>query len=592
MRAHARTALAAGVSLLLGVFLFVFPVQSASAEGSGLCSICNPTGVELEAELAGGGGAGDGAGTLSAADRATSDQLLAQLNDPTAPSGVSGDLAGGPLTAAADVATSDAAGGAAGWSWKTLGLGLLGFGLTGTAGMVLDGSGGGYAGLPTPGGSGTVSGYPLYGVTAAPLGISVTSSSGSYATAVSVTYPGGWVQDNQYVYCTPFASAAMSAANMAFDRSSSYGSAYGGSYYADPAPTSGVADCSAHPGTKLDGVFEFGHVGSTYYAGTYETPAPSGGTTPVRWVEQTITCTASDGSTVTSTIDGPPSDFSSPVPIAGLTCPDGSTASAWSAKVKTSGAPDVDLGTVTNPASDSAHDLAGCAAIGVVCQLKLQYRTSTTSSTWLDCEVGKTGPCTQWARDPDKLKNYRCEYGTDAAGWHLVTLASCSTLSSAYQPNPTRTPYDPGAGQPTPSGSCEIGWGDLLTGQVVEKAVGCALSWAFVPDATTLQETQAQLSDSFDSSVLGQAKTTLTNAVGPLTTAPSGSAGDCHGPSVSLTWVNDAFTTPVHPLDVCDGLPKKIHDWALPLVLIFLWGAALMSSWFFIAQAFDLGQES
>jgi hypothetical protein len=187
-------------------------------------------------------------------------------------------------------------------------------------------------------------------------------------------------------------------------------------------------------------------------------------------------------------------------------------------------------------------------------------------------------------------KDYRCTFGTGEI-WSVVGLASCNIAKRAYDPNPPtdpQPPFDPTP--PGPNGGCDIGWGDLLNGSIVFKAVGCAMSWAFVPTDTTLETSFTEISTAAGDTAFGEVSTAVDNFISPIVSLPAGSSAGCQGPEVSLTWVNSRFSDPIYPLDVCAGLPKKIHDWALPLILIGMWGAALMSSWFFVAQAFGMAQ--
>lgn len=570
---RAATGIAGVLAFLLGAWIFVFPVQASPLTGGGgLCSICTPTGVELEAELAGGG-------SWSAADQTAYDSAAyayqqAQLGTTSAATEPFGPLTG---------ATSSVTGGTSGWSWSTLGVQALGFGLTGVLDWVLHGTSGAISALPSGTAGGGQDAAPWstspYTGAAPPLQITGTDN------VTGVTLPAGTSADVYYISRSAVTATGHSW-GASFALHAWQGDAgYAGSYfnYVRSVSSTGLNTWSNYGSSYYVAIKYFGSPsGIAFYA--YASPTPT--TTPDRWVEQTITCTTSGGGTVTSTVTGPVSDFSHDVNVAGLSCPSGSTASSWSAKVKTTGGSDTDLGGVTNPGASSAASLNSCAT--TVCSLKLQYATNAT--TWTDCTVGVTGPCTKWASDPNKTQDFRCEYGASST-WTVVALSSCSILSNAFQPNPTQTPYTGPTQDPTQDG-CQLSWSDVLSGAVVYKAVGCALRWAFVPDAGTLQATQTSLSTSFGSSVLGQTSTVIQNVAGPFTTVPSGTSAGCQGPSVSLTWVNSAFTTPVHPIDVCSGVAKKIHDWAEPFILLLMWGAAVFSAWFFIAQAFDVSQGS
>lgn len=308
---------------------------------------------------------------------------------------------------------------------------------------------------------------------------------------------------------------------------------------------------------------------------------------PQRWVEQTITCTKSDGTTVTSTATGTPQDFAAglAIQVAALACPSGTRLKDWQADLKTQGGPDVHVGGGTAP--DTSSIIPEPCLTSTDCGLRLQYNAATQGTpSWKDCPDAVQSICTDWETQVDRSR-YRCVFGNVTA-IAVVALKNCTILTPKYRVNPEPpqpAPHD----LPNPPGSCSIGWGDLLAGLVVVKAVGCALVWAFVPDATSVETSTSSMRAAFDSSVFGQTQTAVSNFVGPFLTVPDG-AGSCQGPAVGLTWINARFTNDFHPLDVCTGLPKRIHDWAEPLILVAMWGAALMSVWSFIAQSFGLNQ--
>jgi hypothetical protein len=176
--------------------------------------------------------------------------------------------------------------------------------------------------------------------------------------------------------------------------------------------------------------------------------------------------------------------------------------------------------------------------------------------------------------------DFRCEYGI-ASTFLPVPLASCTTLDRYYDPEPPKvpTPFDPTP--PGPQGGCDIGWGDLLNGSIVFKAVGCALSWAFVPSEVAVQTATATMTGALDTSIFGDVQTRFANLWTPFSGLASG--GDCRGPGITIA--NPAarhagdhlpalLIDDMHPWAACSGPAKYVSDTWLGLASFVTYFAA------------------
>lgn len=560
------------LGVLLAAWLFLFPAPAAQATGGGgVCSICTPTGVELEAELAGG-----------TPELTAFAQMTDGLNVSTG-AGFTGSGATPYALSGVQAVSSGAAstGFAFTSAWAGV-LGFLGLGVGATLAGAITYSG---TDAALPAGSAPRNGASFMGscaLTTCPAYMALVVSADGHTATVTPSGAGAAIV-TKLSFSISCQSTWSGADSVASARSTSYTNswptpvtAYNNQTSFPVSVTCGTSFISGGYGSAYDAAGHFAQESFVAPASTYQ-PAPS------RYVEQTVTC--SDGSS--STITGTPAELHSggTIGILALSCPSGTRLTGGSDVLKTSGGSDLTLATLTPP--DTSGIPSACLAAGNSCTLRLQYQTST--GVWATCETGVDSVCTGFMTSAAATDVYRCQYGTGST-WYTVALRACSQFASQWSSTPSTgaDPYSTSDPGPTTDGTCGIGWGDVLSGAIVYKAVGCAMQWAFVPSEATLQTSTTTLTDAWDGSVLGQTATALGNFVGPLVTSPSGSAPDCHGPSVSIAWVNSAWTAPVYPLDVCAGVPKKIHDWALPFILVLMWATALVSAWFFVGQAFDV----
>lgn len=341
-------------------------------------------------------------------------------------------------------------------------------------------------------------------------------------------------------------------------------------HYGPTSSSPGIGNCLASSLGDFAGFQVSGTYGGTFGASTLVVEAPTVDASPNRWIEQTVTCTDGSGTPHTSTLTGSPAEWASGafIGVLGLLCPSGEYATDYEATVKTEGGADVEIAGGTSPdvSSIPSECLVGTS---VVCGVKLQRRTG--EDTWTDCLPGVTpNPCTRWAESPNRTTDYRCMYG--ATTFIVVQLASCGGWKRVFDPAPPEDPtpeYDPPLnGDPT-DGFCSLGWGDVLTGAIVFKAVGCALQWAFVPSEETLTTVQAQISSAWD----GTAPAVLIESAGevgaPLRDlSEADDTPDCLGPEVDWDW---GFLPHAHPFSNCESLPATLATYFKPI-----FGAAVL----------------
>jgi len=326
-----------------------------------------------------------------------------------------------------------------------------------------------------------------------------------------------------------------------------YAGSYSGSYADFPTDYS-----------TYDWYFKVAGTGLAFFAN----PAPFTNPSPPRYVEQTVTCKRADGTTHSITMTTTPAEAvaGAVLTVAGILCPSGEKATSATRKLKADDATDVDLGSQTWP--DTPEIPYSCSSTTVVvCQVRLQY--AETPTTWKDCPIGVKSVCTGWASTPNKEDTYRCLYGTGTT-WSLVTLSSCTTI-----PTDDVVADPPWVDVDTPESFCDFSWGDVLTGAIVFKAVGCALKWAFVPSSSTLTSVQAQVSTAWDGTAPAEVIGAVSDVSAPLRDlSEADDTPDCLGPEVDWDW---GFLPHAHPFSTCSGLPATLSAFFKPIL-----GAAVL----------------
>lgn len=237
-----------------------------------------------------------------------------------------------------------------------------------------------------------------------------------------------------------------------------------------------------------------------------------------RWIEQTVTCRRPNGTTYDRSGTVPVVSWSgtTPITVTGIDCDPGDVALDWAADVVGSGTGDrTRVGEAH--AADSVRSASNACLTGAAnCKAVLE-QLQADGTTWLSCHVSGTN-CVGWWQSQNRAQTYRCRYGNDTEGWITVALSVCSIYRDAapggsLKPaTDTSTSSQPGA----TDGSCDLGWGDLLNGTIVQKAVGCALTWAFVPDPAVVTELQAEAASAWSTSDTGLFWSGLIGVFAPL----------------------------------------------------------------------------
>lgn len=322
-------------------------------------------------------------------------------------------------------------------------------------------------------------------------------------------------------------------------------------------------------------IYQAGTVG---YIGPDLVPDPAPPTSPQRWIQRTVTCKRADGSSVSYSADSPQTAFANGqvIELAGLMCPAGEKLGGWNTVVKTLGGPDTNVSHGTVPDSILNAMPNACFNAGSMCILDLQAKVGTD---WRTC-FGPAVDCTNWWTQSPPLHEYRCVYGSAVIGWTATPLRQCRQYDSMLTPTPTKVivypPQPPVVPDPDPGGSsslCDIGFADVLSGVVMFKAVGCAIEWAFVPDAETMQVLTGELKARLEDSALGGVGDLIGGVFGPASSDPTN--GDCHGPHVVVPQAHvDAY-----PFQACTA-PQTTFAAASRMVLsiTFLGGAALLAA--------------
>jgi len=235
---------------------------------------------------------------------------------------------------------------------------------------------------------------------------------------------------------------------------------------------------------------------------------------PGRTIEQTVTCRRADGSSysVTNSTDASAGlSLAASIAVAGLNCDAGSRAESVGATLVTPGEPDV---TIVNP-------------VTVPTKVPNLVTVPSCATTAVGCVVTNPTPVP-------------------------------SPTPVLTDPPPGFDPGTPGEDLTTPTETfCNIAFGDLLTGLVVFKAVGCALSWAFVPSPGVASAQVDALRSAWSGSRVG----TFTSAGAGSISAVAGlfSVGSaCGGVPVTIPLSGTDYETVL--LDSCSGSVKTMAD--------------------------------
>ena len=138
---------------------------------------------------------------------------------------------------------------------------------------------------------------------------------------------------------------------------------------------------------------------------------------------------------------------------------------------------------------------------------------------------------------------------TTTAPTSTATSTPTSTSTATTSPTP---PGDPG------SDVCPgLGWSlsGLLNGSLVTNAVGCALSWAFVPSTADSEALVTSTRAGLTSTSVGQRVNDLSTPIDALGTAIGD--GSCVVPTYTVEWLGT-----LHPFNFCSGLGATVAGWS------------------------------
>jgi hypothetical protein len=313
---------------------------------------------------------------------------------------------------------------------------------------------------------------------------------------------------------------------------------------------------------------------SAPFASGFLKPQTADPMTVPRTIEQTVTCKRADGTThqvgsVTGTTWAEVTEAYKAV--AGLNCPANERAVDTKVEVRTPGAtPEVVPLTPTITLPEWVADLPqACFAAGAVCHLDLTYPLND-----LDPEAGREScfnatftaykePCFNWQQQPNPTETFQCRYGIGST-WVERPIAECYVYDFPPEGG------DPSPHEDGPQTDCDFGWGDVLTGRIVLKAIKCGLTWAFVPRAAWLETQSGLWRSSWEASPPGVALGTLGAWFAPFGDLATGAGSDCLGPAITVE-IPGAGTVldNAHPTAVCDGLSAWAVGWFKPLIGAF-----------------------
>jgi hypothetical protein len=329
-----------------------------------------------------------------------------------------------------------------------------------------------------------------------------------------------------------------------------------------------------------------------YMQGSAQRPPATDPNPPRTLITRNI-CVNAGGST--QTINGPASasftETASTLPSvpAAPSCPSGFTVSSTSIVEVTPNLPDKTVwGPYVVPQAvvnaRTGATFPNCA--NTLCHTRLFKVNSDGSLS--DCFAASTD-CAKWFTDPNKTTDYKCTYGpAGTSADPVVSLSECNYYSPSFdaQEQAQGVPYgDPATGAvpdtlvtpttvPSPTGDVSCwpsgGWDAVMNPQSwVLAPIKCAMTWAFVPDESTLTGLQTQIRTALDSSGIGAWFSAVGGLFGGLN--GDGSSG-CAGPAVHLSL--PGVESDQHPFSACDPPMSVVatFSYALSTIVVVVAG--------------------
>lgn len=217
------------------------------------------------------------------------------------------------------------------------------------------------------------------------------------------------------------------------------------------------------------------------------------------------------------------------------------------------------------------------------CEMTL-WKITTTGLDW----CGQNGElCNGWAQQPNARDNYECRYGDytieidRCSAFRYPDVGKLPNFTEDGDPIPIEAPkpvplpgevVDPVTGTPIPipvpspevqpgTTNCyPTGWGALNPISWVVQPVQCALQWAFVPKASTVNNVWQRIGQSWQR--WGLVK--LTTAVTAWEFIPPG--GGCSGVTVSMGWLV-ASAPEAKFFNACPGEPMAPYAFWVKILL-------------------------
>ncbi|MEI8081426.1 MAG: hypothetical protein WCI74_06220 [Actinomycetes bacterium] len=252
----------------------------------------------------------------------------------------------------------------------------------------------------------------------------------------------------------------------------------------------------------------------------YQGVATPGGAFPGRTIEQVVTCKMPNGQTYNraGSVDAAMAlSGLAYLTVAGLMCDPGDVAIDYGATVKTPGQSDV---PIVRPSS------AG----------------------------GTRTPTPGLSRLPSDLLSDLVKPGST----HKIEFLPGSNVDPSQPPvirpaTPDPAGTSPGVTDPGTGATsyCGMSFADVLTGAVMFKASGCALSWAFVPSAAAVATTTATLRSSFDHSGVSTYVSSFGAVPGALSSAAASAGTGCAGPHFTIPLKGHSYS--FDPLNACSA---------------------------------------
>jgi hypothetical protein len=196
--------------------------------------------------------------------------------------------------------------------------------------------------------------------------------------------------------------------------------------------------------------------------------------------------------------------------------------------------------------------------------------------------------CAGWFQDPNKESTYTCRYNGK-----VVAFAECTVYAPTFEPA-IRGVGDPVTGDPIPEPNPPIstlpgtgtipseqrdscfpsGWGVFNPFEWVMKPVGCALTAAFTPRRSVVEEALGKITARYEASTVGQ-------YAAVLGTFDFTGVSGCQGLAVNMSWIPGAHVATQYYMPACPG---DFFGAIAPLFKIFMYGTLAIGGFFGVTR--------